>query len=518
MTKNAVGIDIPKTVEGIGELTPYQGEWTLVNALTGNEKKALAPLKAHAKSHQKYCENLDDCLTKLNLKDGMTVSFHHHLRGGDETIVPVMQALAARGLKNLTIAPSSLTGAHEALLPLLEDGTITRIWTSGLRGALGKAVSKGILDIPVMFHSHGGRARAIQSGQIKIDVAFVAAPAADKQGNATGCFGPSAFGAMGYSKVDMEYAQKVVILSDNFVDFPCVPTSVPQDKVDYVVPFERIGDPQKIAGDTTRVTENPMELQIAELAAKAIDAAGSIKEGFSFQTGAGGSSLAVSRFIREMMLERKIQGSFLLGGITSVMTEMLEEELFTTAFDVQSFDAAVKTSMHDNPRHVELSADQYANPFNAGCMTHQLSVVVLAALEVDKDFNVNVMVGSDGVIRGASGGHCDAAAGADLTVIVVPSIRKGTMPIIKERVTSVVTPGDSVDIVVTEECICINPKRTDLIEKLGKTDLPIRDIADLAQEVSEKCGPQKEPQYGDKIVGLIEYRDGSIIDVIRNVL
>ena len=518
MTKNSVGIEIPSSVKGIGELTPYQGEWTLVNAMKGDEKKALAPLKSHSKTHQKYCKDLNDCLDKLDLKDGMTVSFHHHLRGGDETIVPVMMALAERGLKDLTISSSSLTGAHEPLLPLLENGTITRIWTSGLRGSLGKAVSKGVLDTPVMFHSHGGRARAIQSGQIKIDVAFIAAAAADKEGNASGCFGDSAFGAMGYPKVDVEYARQSVILSDNFVDFPCVPTSVPQDKIDYVVPFERIGDPQKIAGDTTRITTNPKELQIAELAAKSIDAAGSIKQGFSFQTGAGGSSLAVSRFIREMMLERKIQGSFLLGGITSVMTEMLEEGLFTTAFDVQSFDAAVKTSMHGNPRHVELSADQYANPFNAGCMTHKLDVVVLAALEVDVNFNVNVMVGSDGVIRGASGGHCDAAAGADLTVIVVPSIRKGTMPIIKDKVTSIVTPGDSVDLVVTEECICINPKRTDLIEKLGKTDLPIRDIADLAKEVSEKCGEQAQPKYGDKIVGLIEYRDGSIIDVIRNVL
>ena len=38
-------------------------------------------------------------------------------------------------------------------------------------------------------------------------------------------------------------------------------------------------------------------------------------------------------------------------------------------------------------------------------------MVILSALEIDLDFNVNVITGSDGVMRGASGGHCDVAAG-----------------------------------------------------------------------------------------------------------
>ena len=42
-------------------------------------------------------------------------------------------------------------------------------------------------------------------------------------------------------------------------------------------------------------------------------------------------------------------------------------------------------------------------------MINRSDVAILSALEVDTDFNVNVMTGSDGVIRGASGGHCDTA-------------------------------------------------------------------------------------------------------------
>ena len=517
--KNTLGIEIPSEIEGFGQLTPYQGQWALVDKYqTGDIYKSPQPLRVHGKSYNKLCSSLRECFKKLHLRDGMTISFHHHLRGGDETILPVVALLNEFGIRDITIASSSLTSAHEGLLPYLENGTISKIWTSGLRGGLGKAVSGGLLKAPVIFHSHGGRSRAIESGKLSIDVAFIAASAADAQGNATGSFGTSGFGALGYSQIDSEYAQETVVLTDNLVGFPCLPNSIKQHNIDFVVQIDRIGDPAKIAGDTTRITKDEKELYIAELAAKAIDKAGYVQEGMSLQTGAGGSSLAVTKFIRGMLLARDLRGSFMLGGITSVMADMLKEGLFDAAFDVQSFDMAVRQSVYENPKHVEISSSLYANPFNAGCMTHQLDVVILAALEVDVDFNVNVLVGSDGIIRGASGGHSDAAAGADLTVIVAPSIRKGTMPIIRKKVTSVVTPGDSVDLVVTEQGICINPKRQDLVDKLKGTDLPILDIHELCENVEKECGVPTEPNWGDDVVALIEYRDGSIIDVVRNVV
>lgn len=54
-------------------------------------------------------------------------------------------------------------------------------------------------------------------------------------------------------------------------------------------------------------------------------------------------------------------------------------------------------------------------------------VVVLSALEIDTKFNVNVITGSDGIIRGASGGHSDTAAHARLAIIVAPLVR-GRIP------------------------------------------------------------------------------------------
>ncbi len=149
-------------------------------------------------------------------------------------------------------------------------------------------------------------------------------------------------------------------------------------------------------------------------------------------------------------------------------------------------------------------------------MTNKLDVVVLGALEVDVDFNVNVITGSSGEIRGASGGHCDTAAGAKLSVIVCPSFR-GRLPIVKDRVHTVVTPGESVDVIVTERGVCVNPAKPELAEALKKAGVNVVDIRDLKKEVDAITGLPAPKKLGDKIVALVEYRDGTIIDVIYNV-
>ncbi|HBM79625.1 MAG TPA: citrate lyase subunit alpha, partial [Clostridiaceae bacterium] len=131
-------------------------------------------------------------------------------------------------------------------------------------------------------------------------------------------------------------------------------------------------------------------------------------------------------------------------------------------------------------------------------------------------FNVNVMTGSDGVIRGASGGHCDTAAGAKLSIIVAPLIR-GRIPTIIDRVNTVITPGETIDVVVTDRGIAVNPLRKDLIKKLRKTNLPLFTIDQLKEKAEKITGKPEPIEFGDKIVGVVEYRDGTIIDVIRQV-
>ncbi|WP_303048480.1 citrate lyase subunit alpha, partial [Salmonella enterica] len=77
--------------------------------------------------------------------------------------------------------------------------------------------------------------------------------------------------------------------------------------------------------------------------------------------------------------------------------------------DTQSFDGDAARSLAQNPHHIEISTNQYANPASKGAACERLNVVMLSALEIDVNFNVNVMTGSNGVLRGASGGHSDTA-------------------------------------------------------------------------------------------------------------
>ena len=515
--ENSIGREVPQNIEGIGKLELYSGAWTKLRKGWMDELTIPPPNKAKLPHQSKLCDTLQEAILKTNPHDGMTVSFHHHMRNGESVLVRSMDILASLGIKNITLASSSLNTSHNPILKYLKDGTITRIWTSGIRGELGKAISDGVLDLPIVIHSHGGRVRAIHTGKISIDLAIISASAADEEGNATGAVGKSAFGSLGYATIDAQYAKQVLVVTDNLVEYPCYPLSIKQIFVDYVTQVDSIGDSSKIASGTTRITKSPMDLRIAKLAAEVIENSGLFKNGFSFQVGAGGASLAVAKFIREKMNWNNIKGSFLLGGVTSYGVDMLKEGLFKTIFDVQSFDAAVSSSLYTNNNHIEIPAALYANPFNCGCITNKLDIVVLGALEIDIDFNVNVITGANGEMRGASGGHSDTASGANLTVVVCPSFR-GRISTINKKVQTVVTPGETVDVLVTERGICVNPQKPDLERKLKDAGMNVKKIEALQQEVEAIVGKANEVVYSDKIVGLVEYRDGTIIDVIRQVI
>ena len=164
-----------------------------------------------------------------------------------------------------------------------------------------------------------------------------------------------------------------------------------------------------------------------------------------------------------------------------------------------------------------LSASQYANPHNRGALVNQLDIMILGGYEVDTDFNLNVITGSNGVIMSASGGNADTAAGSKISVVVSDLMKKGNRCLIKDKVITITTPGEAVDAVVTDKGIAINPRRTDLMEKLKDSDLPLVDIHDL-YDLGQELGAIKEtPDYGDRIVAVAEYRDGTVIDVVRQV-
>lgn len=511
--KNSIGVEIPEIVEGLFYMRPY-------NCLRNDGVVGESKLNQTKKQYSKIVDSLKEAIRLCGIKDGMTISFHHHFRTGDYIINMVLDTLANMGIKDITLAASSLTECHSPLIKHIKNGVIRRIETSGMRGELANTVSNGLMDIPVVFRSHGGRAYAIANGELKIDIAFLGAPSSDCAGNANGFSreGDDLFscGSLGYAMVDAQYAEKVVVLTNNIVAYPNTPCSIPEINVNYIVPVEKIGDPKGIVSGATRYTNNPKELMIAQKAAEVMEASGYFNDGFSFQTGTGGASLAVTRFLRDKMLSKGIKADFALGGITGAMVGLHEEGLIKKLMDVQSFDLDAIRSIKENYFHCEISAHQYAGCGIEGSAVEQLDMVVLSALEIDTDFNVNVITDSNGVIRGAVGGHQDTASGAKLTIIVSPSMR-GRLPIIMDRVNTVVTPGNTVDVLVTDIGIAVNPQRKDLIERLSKAGIKLKSITQMKKEIEAVVGIPKKIQYEDKIVGVLTYRDGSVIDLIYKV-
>jgi len=444
------------------------------------------------------------------------ISFHHAFREGDKVLNQVMAAVSKLGLRDLTLASSSLLNCHDSLVGHIKSGVITRIYTSGLRGKLGEAISSGLLTSPVHIHSHGGRVHLIQSGELKIDVAFLGVSCCDEFGNANGSHGKLSCGSLGYAKVDAEYARSVVLLTPEIVPFPNYPASISQDRVDLIVHMDDIGDPALIGVGAARATRNPRDLLIARRAADVIEHSGYWKDGFSMQTGSGAAATAATRFLEERMSAQGITASFALGGITGAIADLHKKGLIKAVVDVQSFDSDAAGSLRDSPAHLEISANEYANPSSKAAYVDRVDVVVLSALEIDVDFNVNVITGSDGVIRGASGGHCDVAAAANLTIVVAPLVR-GRIPTVVRRVSTVVTPGESIDVLVTDQGIAVNPQRPEIEERLRDARLPVMSIAELHGKAIALTGEPEPLEFTDRTVAVVRYRDGSVIDVIRQV-
>ncbi|RFE00849.1 citrate lyase subunit alpha [Streptococcus parauberis] len=510
MVENKVKRDIPQKYAD--QYGVFDGE--LANVKEYNEaSRLIKPVKPR---DEKLVSSIREVIEKTGLKDGMTISFHHHFREGDYVMNMVLAEIAAMGIKNISIAPSSIANVHEPLIDHIKNGVVTNITSSGLRDKVGAAISAGIMENPVVIRSHGGRARAIAAGDVHIDVAFLGAPSSDAYGNANGTKGKATCGSLGYAMIDAKYADQVVIITDTLMPYPNTPISIPQTDVDYVVVVDEIGDPDGIAKGATRFTKNPKELLIAQYASEVITNSPYYKEGFSFQTGTGGASLAVTRYMREQMIKDGITASFALGGITNAMVELLEEGLVEKILDVQDFDHPSAISLDKNSQHYEIDANMYASPLSKGSVINQLDTCILSALEVDTDFNVNVMTGSDGVIRGASGGHCDTAFAAKMSLVISPLVR-GRIPTFVDKVNTVITPGTSVDVIVTEVGIAINPNRPDLVEHFKSLKVPQFTVAELKEKAYSIVGQPDDIEYGDKVVALIEYRDGSIIDVVRNV-
>ena len=512
--RNAVGREIPDYLLVNGK-EGYQGKQYMDGKYI---QKASPRTRRYEKPQEsKIVESIVDALKQCGAKDGMTFSFHHHLRNGDFVVNMVMKAaIEELGLKDLTIAATSLGEAHDPVAGYIEEGKVIGIQTSGIRGKIGNVVSAGKLATPAIIRSHGGRPRAIEAGEVHIDIAFVAAPTSDNVGNCRGIGGKSDCGSLGYAMTDAKYADHVVVVTDCLVDFPNFPASVEAIDVDAVVVVDSIGNPKKIASAAARISQNPRDLMMAEDVAKVIASTPWFKEGFSFQTGVGGPSLAANLFLEKYMDEKGIKMGWAIGGICGPMVELLKKGKVGKVIDVQDFDLDAVKSINQTPGHFEMSASQYANPANKGAFVNKLDFVVLAALEIDTGFNVNVLTGSDGVLRGAPGGHPDTAAGSKVCIIVTP-LTRGRMATVCEKGVTVTTPGDCVDVLVTDYGIAVNPLRQDLIQCLDNAGIPHVTIEELKEKAYSLVGRPDDLEWEDKVVAVLEARDGTILDVVRKI-
>lgn len=486
---------------------PFQGAFAKQKKSSYHFTKNVKPV---------FGKSLDAVLDALHLHDGMTISFHHHLRNGDFVLNMVMEKLQARGIKDITVMASSIFPTHAILVDCMRDKTVTQIMTSYMSGPVARAVSEGLCEKPVIMTTHGGRPRMILEKEVTIDVAFLAAPAVDASGAISGSEGPSSCGSLGYAVADAQCAKTVVAITDYVCDSVKHP-DIAGGFADFVVETERIGDPKGIVSGTTQITKDPIGLKIARDCRTLIEYSGLFKDGFSMQTGAGGISLAVAAEVEKQMLKKNIKGSFGCGGITAYFVGMLEKGLFKDLYDVQCFDLTSVASIEKNKAHHKISADLYANPNNPEHVAGKLDVVILGASEIDTGYNVNVTTGSDGVILGGSGGHADTAAGAKLTVIV-SKLFNARISCLVDQVRTITTPGETVDALVTERGIAINPRRADLIAQLkAETNLKILTIEELLELAQSFTGkPAVMPRSG-KTIGLSCYRDGTILDTIDKI-
>jgi citrate lyase subunit alpha/citrate CoA-transferase len=510
LVRNALGRRVPTLVNG-REQTPYQG----VDASRPTGAKSGPAIRSCAdypRNGDKRVPDLRTALERCGLRDGMVISTHHHFRNGDKVALMALQTAAEMGVKDLMWFPSASFPCHEPVIDLMDRGVVHHIEGS-MNGPLGEYTSRGKMRGLGVLRSHGGRWQAVQDGEVKIDIAVIAAPTADPFGNCDGSHGPSACGSLGFALVDSMYAEHVIVVTDNLVPFPCIPWQIQGNNVDFVVEVDSVGDPAKIVSGTTQITKSPDRLLIAEYVARFLRDAGIMRDGFSFQAGAGGIALAFVEYLRGMMKQAGVRARFVRGGSTQYLVDLLKDGLTDYILDGQTFDLAGVQSIAADPRHVASSPFTSYNFHGKGNFASLVDATILGATEVDVNFNANVVTHSDGMLLHGIGGWQNCLY-AGCSILALPSFRD-RIPVIVDEVATVTGPSELIDVVVTERGIAINPRREDLLERVRGSSLPLRPIEALKEEVEGILGgPPTKPRLTDEPVAVVKWVDGTVIDTV----
>ena len=215
------------------------------------------------------------------------------------------------------------------------------------------------------------------------------------------------------------------------------------------------------------------------------------------------------------MRRKGVKARFARGGSNQYLVGLLEEGLVEYILDGQTFDLEGVRSMRENPRHTDTSPFTSYNYHGKGNFASMVDIAILGATEVDVNFNGNVVTHSDGYLLHGIGGWQNALFGK--TVILPIPLFRDRIPVIRDEVTTIVGPGELIDVIVTERGIAINPRRTDLLDAVKDSDLPIKTIHELKTEAERICGKPQAVEFGDRVIAAIKWVDGTVIDVVRQV-
>lgn len=475
--------------------------------------------------------SLNDVLDLI--KDGGTISYPHYYRNGDLGLKRIVENLVWAGKKDVKIYGNAFFDNTDPwLIEAVRSGTVTGLYGNIYR-KIGEHVMKGkFLPWVTIGFSHGNRVRKLQTGEVHVDVAFAPVPAADIYGNASGITGKEdqLCGPLGLVSADSEHADYTCLLAGTVSEDFLAPFSLSMIHTDFVVPVESPGSASGIGSgtlDLEKAGSSAFNVRVAENVTAVLKAAGVVKDGFNFQVGSG-AGLIVLDNIRKMLKAERKQANFAMGGVTSLHVDMLHEGTIRTLLHGQLFEPSPKVidSLRRDPSHIEISAGYYASAANKENAVNALDMAVLSALEVDLDFNLNTVCANGRIIGGIGGGQ-DVAAGAGLTIIFLPLAAgkngKG-FPKVVDKVYTRTTPGEVVDVVVTEEYAAVNPKsrskaKESIMERAEEFGCKIISIEELHQKsisrareygrIPERC------ETDEKILHAVEWRDGTLLDVIR---
>jgi len=467
------------------------------------------------------------------IEDGDTISYPHYYRTGDRGLERIVTRLREKGKHDIGLYANAVFDHTDPwLIEAFRNGTLSRLYGNIYR-KFGAHVMAGELRpwITVGF-SHGNRVRKLQTGEVHVKMAFAPVPIADIHGNANGIGGrgDQLCGPLGLAAADTEFADYTCLLAGTVNESLVVPSALSMENTDFVVPMEVPGLSAGIGSgtlDLERARGNAFNARVAENVTAVMRAAGVVRDGFDFQVGSG-AGLVVLDNIRSMLKQEGVSAGFAMGGVTSLHVDMLQEGTIRTLLHGQLFEPSdrVIASLREDPGHVEITPGYYASVAGKECAVNLLDLAVLSALEVDRDFNLNTVCAGGRIIGGIGGGQ-DVAAGAALTIIFLPLATgkngKG-FPKVVDRVYTRTTPGEVVDVVVTEDLAAVNPRsrspyRESILEQAGREGLKLVDMDELHHRSMEKArefGSIPRPiETTDEILHAVEWRDGTLLDVIR---